>query len=174
MCITIPSSANVKRSRQWVLWQWLAATPLRLFLVGGTLYLIAGLLQILLSSDGLTPWSVYNLLMLVLPTLLLGPLLQRLPAILKVTPVSYVRYAVLFFLLTASQILFHGGMLLGEAPGFIYLALLALAWSTGLMFVKGMLAVSYRNDLRLGWTLFYLVLATAAAGLLAGIGFRYL
>jgi hypothetical protein len=174
MCITIPSSANVKRSRQWVLWQWLAATPLRLFVFTGALYLTASLLQILLSSGGLTPWSAYNLLFLVLPSLMLGPLLQRLPGILRVTPISYVKYATLFFLLSASQLLFHGALVQGAAPGSIYLTLLALAWSLGLILFKGMLTASYRRDLRLGWALFLLALATGAAGVLVGIGFRFL
>ena len=173
MCITIPSSANVKRARQWAVWRWLAESPLRLFAFAGVLFLATALLPILLTTDGHAVWPLYNLLLLVLPTLLLGPLLAYLPAALKVTPVRYVGYGALFFVLLFGQLVFLATGLRGAEPGFLYLLLQATAWSLGLIFFQRMLATSFRSDLRLGWTLYAMVAAAGAGGVLFGIGFCY-
>lgn len=172
MCITIPSSANVKRSRRWGAWQWLAATPLRLFAFSGALSLFGGLMQTLFASWDMGGWPAYNLLFLVLPTLLLGPLFQFLPVLLRVTPLSYVKYASLFFVLLAAQLSFHGAALTGKAPGFVYLSLLALAWTLVSMFLRGMLAASYRSDLGWAWITFRLMPSMGAGGMLAGIALK--
>jgi hypothetical protein len=173
MCITIPSSANVKRARQWAVWHWLAQTPLRLFGFGGMLFLGLALLPIRSSSEGFSVWQVYNLLLLVLPALLLGPLLAYLPAQLKVTPLRYVGYGALFFLLLFGQLAFLVVRLRGVEPGLTYLLLQAMAWSMGLAFFRQMLASSYRSDLRMGWSLWFVVLAAGTAGLVFGLGHRY-
>lgn len=173
MCITIPSSANVKRARQWGAWHWLARTPLRLFGFGGVLFLSLALLQMLFSDVGFTLWPAYNLLLLILPALLLGPLLTHLPARLKVTPIRYVGYAALFFVLLLGQLAFLAARLRGAEPGLTYLLLQALAWSMGLGLFQRMLAGSYRSDLRPGWILYIVVTAAGVAGLLFGFGYRY-
>ena len=173
MCITIPSSANVRRARQWAAWRWLAQTPLRLFGFGGVLFLSLALLQVLFSSAGLPVWPAYNLLLLILPALLLGPLLAYLPSRLKVTPIRYVGYAALFFVLLLGQLAFLAARLRGVEPGLTYLLLQALAWSMGLGLFRRMLAGSFRSDLRLGWILYIVVTMAGAAGLLFGFGYRY-
>jgi hypothetical protein len=173
MCITIPSSANVKRARQWAAWRWLAESPLRLFGFAGVLFLGTALSQILWMSEGRAVWPLYNLLLLVLPTLLLGPLLTYLPVALKVTPLRYVGYGALFFVLLFTQLAYLVAGLQGTEPGFLYLLLQAVAWSLGLIFFQRMLATSFLSDLRLGWTLYFIVAAVGASGVLFGIGYRY-
>lgn len=173
MCITIPSSANVKRVRQWAAWHWLAQTPLRLFGFGGVLFLSLALLQMLFTSQGFSFWPAYNLLLLILPAMLLGPLLAYLPARLKVTPLRYVGYAALFFVLLLGQLAFLSACLREVEPGLSYLLLQAMAWSMGLGFFQRMLTGSFRSDLRMGWILYIVVTAAGAAGLLFGFGYRY-
>lgn len=170
MCITIPSSANVKKARQWAVWQWLAASPLRLYLIGGALLLSAALAAGLMAPEAAAGWSQFNLLFGVLPCLLLGPVFEYLPRLLKVTPPAYVRFSALFFLLLISQLLFLAGTLWGAAPGLFYLLLLGLFWWLMLSTLKGMLRLSYTGVALMAEALFYLLLIAGAAGLLIAIG----
>ncbi|MCU7842799.1 MAG: hypothetical protein KZQ93_03055 [Candidatus Thiodiazotropha sp. (ex Monitilora ramsayi)] len=170
MCITIPSSANVKKARQWLFWQWLSATPLRLFTAGGVLCLAGTVLQAI--TLGLSPrgWTVYNLLFSVLPILLLGPLLTYLPYTLRVSAVSYVRYVLLFSLLLASQVVFYLVTPSATLAVILYLSLLLPAWIAIILSIKGMQTVSYSSDIGLARTLFYTMVLAGVVGLTAGVG----
>jgi hypothetical protein len=170
MCITIPSSANVKRARQWVVWQWLAASPLRLYLIGGTLLSMASLVVERVGLEAATGWSHFNLHFALLPTLLLGVLFEWLPGVLKVTPLTYVRYAFVFFLLLLSQLLFYTGLLWGQTPGLLYLLPLALAWGISLQTLRAMLKLSYVTLAGMAVALFYLLLLLVGAGLFIALG----
>ncbi|MGD8909677.1 MAG: hypothetical protein PVF13_04105 [Chromatiales bacterium] len=170
MCITIPSSANVKRARQWVVWQWLAASPLRLYLIGGTLLSIAALVVEWVGLEAAAGWSQFNLHFALLPTLLLGVLFEWLPAVLKVTPLTYVRYTSLFFLLLLSQLLFYAGLFWGQSPGLLYLLPLGLVWGISLQTLRGMLKLSYVAVAGIAVAVFYLLLLLGGAGLFIAIG----
>jgi hypothetical protein len=170
MCITIPSSANVKRARQWVVWQWLSASPLRLYLVGGGLLLIVALGVALTGSGEVSAWSHFNFLFALVPLLLLGALFEWLPGLLKVTSPTYVRYASLFFLLLLSQLLFHATALWTGAPGLLYLLSLGVAWIGALLTLRGMLKLSYLPLVSTANLLFYLLSLAAVTGLLIVVG----
>ncbi|MCU7809261.1 MAG: hypothetical protein KZQ73_15530 [Candidatus Thiodiazotropha sp. (ex Semelilucina semeliformis)] len=169
MCITIPSSANVKRAGQWMLWQWLSASPLRLFAFAGAVSLLAAALQMSLSSDDLLGWPLYNLLFAILPSMLLGPLFAFLPNALRVSAVGYVRTASLFFMIMASQLAFHAAALSGATPGVVYLLFLVLVWGMIIITIKGLLTVSYGSDIGLARMLFALLWLAGAAGLVLGV-----
>ncbi|MCU7798094.1 MAG: hypothetical protein KZQ75_13295 [Candidatus Thiodiazotropha sp. (ex Myrtea spinifera)] len=169
MCITIPSSANVKRAGQWMLWQWLSASPLRLFAFAGVVSLLAAALQMSLSSDDLLGWPLYNLLFAILPSMLLGPLFAFLPNALRVSAVGYVRTASLFFMIMASQLAFHAAALSGATPGVVYLLFLVLVWGMIIITIKGLLTVSYGSDIGLARMLFALLWLAGAAGLVLGV-----
>jgi hypothetical protein len=170
MCITIPSSANVKKARQWVVWQWLAASPLRLYLIGGGLLLLAALAQRLVANEMAAGWAQFNLLFALMPTLLLGGVFEWLPSLLKVTPPTYVRFASLFFLLLITQLLFHVSALLDVAPGLLYLLPLGLAWAFYLSTLRGMLRLSFTRLAPMAAAVLHLSLLAGAAGLLIAIG----
>ncbi|MCU7915337.1 MAG: hypothetical protein KZQ65_05380 [Candidatus Thiodiazotropha sp. (ex Gloverina cf. vestifex)] len=122
-----------------------------------------------LSSDDLLGWPLYNLLFAILPSMLLGPLFAFLPNALRVTAVGYVRIASLFFVIMASQLAFHTAALLGATPGVVYLLFLALVWCMIIIYIKGMLTVSYGSDIGLARILFVLLWLTGAAGLVFGV-----
>ncbi|MEJ2453020.1 MAG: hypothetical protein P8103_02530 [Candidatus Thiodiazotropha sp.] len=170
MCITIPSSANVRKARQWVVWQWLSASPLRLYLIGGGLMLLAALAQRLVGMEMAAGWAQFNLLFALMPILLLGGAFEWLPPLLKVTPLTYVRFASLFFLLLIAQILFHADGLLGEAPGALYLLPLGLAWVTSLLTLRGMLRISFTGLAPMAAAVLHLLLLAGTAGLLIAVG----
>jgi hypothetical protein len=170
MCITIPSSANVKKSRQWVVWRWLAASPLRLYLIGGVLLLIAVLAVGSVAQEAGTAWMQFNLLFGIVPCLLLGPVFEHLPRLLKVTPLTYVRFSSLFFLLLLSQLLFLADTLWGRVPGLFYLLPLGLFWGLALLTLKGMLRLSYAGVVAMAEALFHLLLVAGVAGLLMAGG----
>ncbi len=170
MCITIPSSANVKQARQWVVWEWLAASPLRLYLIGGGLMLLAALAQRLYGMEMAAGWAQFNLLFALMPTLLLGGAFAWLPPLLKVTPLTYVRFASLFFLLLIVQMLFHADGLLDETPGALYLLPLALAWVTSLSTLRGMLRLSFTGLAPMAAAVLHLLLLAGTAGLLIAVG----
>ncbi|MCU7851047.1 MAG: hypothetical protein KZQ80_02420 [Candidatus Thiodiazotropha sp. (ex Monitilora ramsayi)] len=169
MCITIPSSANVKRAGQWMLWHWLSALPLRLFTFAGAVSLLAMVLQMSLSGDDLLGWPLYNLLFAILPSILLGPLFAFLPNALRVTAMGYVRTASLFFMIMASQLAFHAAALLGATPGVVYLLFLVLVWGMIIITIKGMLTVSYGSAIGLARILFVWLWLAGAAGLVLGL-----
>ena len=170
MCITIPSSANVKRVRQWIVWQWLTASPLRLLGCGAGAAFIAALLLFHISPRGLSnTWTRYNLLFAVIPWLLFGVLFEVVPGWLKVTPLRYARYGLLFFLLVLSQLLFHLSSLTQAGAGIAYLLSLWVAWWLALSSLKGLLNSSYRPDIgRLQW-LYRLILLAGLVALVYGL-----
>jgi hypothetical protein len=133
MCITIPSSANIGRSRKIPLWHWLTQSPLRLLSAGGVVSLLPALLHGLSVSPVADGWSVFNLLFAILPFFVFALLLAYLPGRLKVTPLRYVGYGSLFFLMLACQLTFHLSILLGGEPGIGYLAVNLIIW---LWFIK--------------------------------------
>lgn len=81
-------------------------------------------------ADG---WPVFNLLFAILPFFLFALLLAYLPNRLKVTPLRYVGYGSLFFLMLVCQLLFHLSIILGGEPGITYLVVNLIAW---LWFIK--------------------------------------
>ncbi len=170
MCITIPSSANVKKARPWSFWQWLSATPRRLYLIGGGLFLCAALGMDLARPSPVAGWRQFNLLLAIAPTLMLGPLFDRLPRLLRVTPLTYVRYVSLFFLLALTQLAFLIDGLRGTSPGLLYLAGLALAWGLSLTTLRGLIGLSYRGDAGRASAILYLLLMIALTGLVLAIG----
>ncbi len=170
MCITIPSSANVKRAHQWVVWRWLSASPLRLYLIGGGLMLVAALAGELAGLQMAAGWDQFNLLFALVPVLLLGASFEWMPGLLRVTPLTYVRFSSLFFLLLLSQLLFHADALLGEVPGLFYLLTLGLVWSLSLMTLRGMLRRSYVGLAGMAGSIVHLLLLAGVAGLGIAIG----
>jgi uncharacterized membrane protein YqjE len=170
MCITIPSSANVKRARQWIVWQWLAASPLRLYLIGGVMLLFVALSTALATQEAVPGWFQFNLLFALIPCLLLAPLFEYLPGLLKVTPLTYVRFASLFFLLLLTQLLFHADGFLGQAPGLTYLLSLGIFWGLVLVTLRGMLRLSFAGIAEMAVALFHLLLLAGIVGLLIATG----
>jgi hypothetical protein len=170
MCITIPSSANVKRARQWVVWQWLTASPLRLLGSGAGAAFLAVLLLFYIAPPGLrNPWTSYNLLFGVIPWLLFGVIFELAPGRLKVTPPRYARYGLLFFVLLLSQLLFHLSSLTHAGVGIAYLLSLWLAWWLALSTMKGLLESSYQPDIgRFQW-LYRLILLAGLSALVCGL-----
>lgn len=152
-----------------MLWQWLSASPLRLFAFAGVVSLLAAALQMSLSSDDLLGWPLYNLLFAILPSMLLGPLFAFLPNALRVSAVGYVRTASLFFMIMASQLAFHAAALSGATPGVVYLLFLVLVWGMIIITIKGLLTVSYGSDIGLARMLFALLWLAGAAGLVLGV-----
>ncbi|MCU7810095.1 MAG: hypothetical protein KZQ77_02495 [Candidatus Thiodiazotropha sp. (ex Notomyrtea botanica)] len=122
-----------------------------------------------LSSDDLLGWPLYNLLFAILPSILLGPLFAFLPNALRVTAVGYVRTASLFFMIMVSQLTFHTAALLGTTPGVVYLLFLALVWGMIVIYIKGMLTVSYGSAIGLARIIFFLLWLASAAGLVLGV-----
>lgn len=170
MCITIPSSANVKRARQWVVWQWLTASPLRLLGWGAGVAFLAALLLAQITPSALgNPWVVYNLLFGVTPWLTFGVLFEWAPGRLKVTPPRYARYGLLFFALLLSQLLFQLSSLTRDGAGLVYLLSLGLAWWLALSTLKGLLESSYRPDIGSYWWLYRVILAGGLAALVGGL-----
>ncbi len=170
MCITIPSSANVKKARQWALWQWLSATPLRLFLIGGGGFLLVALALDLVMPASPGEWRRFNLVFAVAPALMLGPLFAYLPRLLKVTPLTYVRYAALFFLLALTQLAFLFDALMGTPPGLLYLLCLGLFWGLSLWTVRGLFSFSFSGLAARARSILYLLVAIAMTGLVLAAG----
>jgi hypothetical protein len=143
MCITIPSSANVEHSRRYPAWQWLSATPLRLLAFGGVISLIVWVAFALFSKSPDWVWLVMDLGFGIVPMFIFGIMLNTLPVWLKVTPLRYVRYGMLFFLMLASQMFFYGTLLMGWEPGIFYAVLLLLIWLMMLNHIHQFLKTTY-------------------------------
>ena len=170
MCITIPSSANVNKARPWIVWQWLAASPLRLYLVGGAMLLAVAQAMTLAGIESTEGWGRFNLYFALLPGVLLGRVFSVLPRLLKVTPLSYTRFAFLFFLLVLSQVSFHLYAALDEAQGLFYLLSLGTVWGLSLQAVRGLLRFSYSPSVRSAAVVAYLLAPAAVLGLMTAIG----
>lgn len=145
MCITIPSSANVGRSRSLPAWVWLTESPLRLLTFAGLMSLVSWLAMASLVQGLAWYWMIYDLLYAVLPLFLWGVALSFMPRWLKVTPLRYVSYGMVFMLMLASQLAFYLSLLFSEAPGLIYLSLLLIAWAVCLNLLKGFLQSSFQR-----------------------------
>ena len=143
MCITIPSSANIDRSRQLPLWQWLIDSPIRLLSAGGGISICLGLLHWRYGMSVTDGWLSFNLLYGVLPFFLFPQLLAYLPSRLKVSPLRYVGYGSLFFLMLAAQLVFYLSIILGDRPGMTYLLLTLMAWLFLLRVITNFLRSSY-------------------------------
>jgi hypothetical protein len=169
MCITIPSSANIDRSRKIPLWHWLTQSPVRLLSAGGGFSLALGLLHRLMGGSLVDDWQVYNLLFGILPFFLFAQLLAYLPRRLKVTPLRYVGYGSLFFLLLVGQILFHLSIVLGNGPGMLYLSVNLLSWGWFLRVFSRFLSTSYITGQKWNGGLFIALVWGAVSGGAMGV-----
>ncbi|MGD8914777.1 MAG: hypothetical protein PVI97_20250 [Candidatus Thiodiazotropha sp.] len=169
MCITIPSSANIDRSRKIPLWHWLTQSPVRLLSAGGGVSLLPALWHSLSVSPMADGWQVFNLLFAILPFFLFALLLAYLPSRLKVTPLRYVGYGSLFFLMLACQLLFHLSILLGEAPGITYFVVNLIAWLWFIKVFGDFLRSSYVRDQKWSRGLFISLLWGIVVGAATGI-----
>jgi hypothetical protein len=88
---------------------------------------------------------IYDLIYAVLPLLLWGVVFSFMPRWLKVTPLRYVNYGMVFMLMLGSQLAFYLSLLFSDAPGLIYLFLLLIAWAVCLNLVKGFLQSSFQR-----------------------------
>lgn len=168
MCITIPSSANVNRSRRIPLWHWLTESPLRLLSAGGGLSLIPALSQGLMGRSLAVEWTLFNLLFAILPFFVFALLLDHLPIRLKVTPLRYVAYGSLLFLMLAGQVVFYLSTALGDGPGWGYLAATLLPWIWFLRLFNNFLKTSYLCVRQGSLGLFMSLLWGAASAALTG------
>ncbi len=147
MCITIPSSPNVARSRSFPLWNRLAATPLRLLGFASLISLAAWMLMLVLSTTADPLWMAADLVFAILPMGLFGILLRRLPEWLKVTPLGYVSYSILFFLLLTAQLVFHLSILFGAQPGWLFALLSMAGWLLVLKHNRQFFAATYQRTI---------------------------
>ena len=172
MCITIPSSARTDRkltpgSRFWA---WLIDKPLRLFSGAGLFFLALLLLSgaVKLPSDPL--WLRFDLMFGIAPFLVFGLLLQVYPQWLGATPVRYARYGLVFFLLSAAQLLFFVAAWLTDGPGWLYLFTLLVAWWLMFTTLTGLSRLrALGPDNQETWVNYALLVGMAAL-LLAGAG----
>ena len=164
MCITIPSSANVGRSRAFPAWVWLTSSPFKLLTFGGVFGLSLWLLQMALGRTSDWEWMILNLLFGVAPMFLFGVLLSYLPDWLKVTPLRYVHYGALFFLMSIAQLVFHASLLFAGGPGLVFLGLLLFSWGLVLKYVRQFLSASYQKGLLPEWGLFIILSWGAVTG----------
>ncbi|MES9968581.1 MAG: hypothetical protein ABW092_01020 [Candidatus Thiodiazotropha sp.] len=189
MCITIPSSANIASGRQSPLWRWLTDSPVRLLSAGGGISICLGVLVWLFGPAVSAAWQGFNLLFGILPFFLFAQLLSLLPKGLKVTPLRYLAYGSLCFLMLAAQVVFSLSIMLADGPGVTYLLLVMTAWLFLLRVIINFLRSSFVTAriwqrglfISLLWglasgciTAFFLVsgsLTTALPPLLAGIGY---
>ncbi|MBT2968640.1 MAG: hypothetical protein KME56_04995 [Candidatus Thiodiazotropha sp. (ex Ctena orbiculata)] len=162
MCITIPSSAHVRRSRRIPLWGWLTDSPARLLPAGGLLS-IAFWLSLFNPMD-MDAWAGFNLLFGILPFFLFAQLLLHLPRLLSVTPPGYLRYGLLFFLLLGAQFLFFLSSMQGDGVGLLYLLLLSLSWILQLRLVTNFYGFSYLSGRFCNRILFYALLWAGLIG----------
>jgi hypothetical protein len=169
MCITIPSSANIERSRKIPLWHWLTESPVRLLSAGGGFSLALELLHRLMVAPMADHWSIFNLFFGIFPFFIFAQLLVYLPYRLKVTPQRYVGYGSLFFLMLASQILFHLSMRLSDGPGTAYLIATLLSWVWFLRVFSNFLKTSYKTRQKWNKGLFIALLWGLASGVAAGV-----
>ncbi len=147
MCITIPSSPNVARSRSFPLWNRLAATPLRMLGFAALIGLSVWLLMLMFSTAADPLWMTADLVFALLPTGLFGILLSRLPEWLKVTPLRYVNYGILFFLVLTVQLVFHLSILFGAQPGWSYALISLMSWWLMLKHVRQFFAATYQRKI---------------------------
>ncbi|MES9850752.1 MAG: hypothetical protein ABW170_02835 [Candidatus Thiodiazotropha sp. L084R] len=166
MCITIPSSANVGHSRSIPAWVWLTETPVRLLTAAGLISLMLWSLQLFLMQSQSWNWMIFNLVFAVLPASAFGVVLSYMPLWLKVTPLRYVNYGMLFILILASQLVFHLSIYFGESPGLFYLSLLLIVWAVCLKFVKNFLASSFQRHRLFEQGVFAALLMGGALGVL--------
>ncbi|MET0067816.1 MAG: hypothetical protein ABW076_15835 [Candidatus Thiodiazotropha sp.] len=149
MCITIPSSPNVARSRSFPLWNRLAASPARLLGFAALLSLAVWGLTWLLAIRADPLWMAADLAFSILPMGLFGILLSRLPQWLKVTPLRAVNYGILFYLLLTAQLLFHLPILFGAQPGWLHGLLSLAAWLLLLKQTGQFYAATYQRNIGL-------------------------
>ncbi|PVV08750.1 MAG: hypothetical protein B6D77_11345 [gamma proteobacterium symbiont of Ctena orbiculata] len=169
MCITIPSSANIDRNRQLPLWQWLIDSPIRLLSAGGGISICLGLLHWRYGMSVADGWLSFNLLYGVLPFFLFPQLLAYLPSRLKVSPLRYVGYGSLFFLMLAAQLVFYLSIILGDRPGMTYLLLTLMAWLFLLRVILNFLRSSYMTGRLWHRGLLIWLLWGVASGCMAGL-----
>ncbi len=166
MCITIPSSPNVARSRSFPLWNRLAASPARLLGFAALLSVLAWSMMWIFSTTADPLWMAADLAFAVLPMGLFGILLSRLPEWLKVTPLGYVNYAILFFLLLTAQLVFHLSILLGAQPGWSFVLLSIGGWLLVLKHNRQFFAATYQRTIAIEQAIRFFLNwgAVAAAG----------
>ncbi|MET0051085.1 MAG: hypothetical protein ABW095_08395 [Candidatus Thiodiazotropha sp.] len=149
MCITIPSSPNVARSRSFPLWNRLAASPARLLGFAALISLSAWCLMWLFSTAANPLWMTADLVFAVLPIGLFGLMLGRMPEWLKVTPLRYVNYGILFYLLLTAQLVFHLSILLGAQPGWLFGLLSLAGWWLVLKYTRQFFMATYQRTITL-------------------------
>jgi hypothetical protein len=111
----------------------------------GVLGLILWLTQAALLETLPWKWMVFDLLFGILPMFISALLLTHMPNWLKVTPLRYVNYGLLFFLSMTSQLAFLASMALSGAPGLFYLLTLMTSWSVLLKYINGFIRSSYQR-----------------------------
>jgi hypothetical protein len=117
-------------------------------------------------ADG---WPAFNLLFAILPFFLFALLLAYLPSRLKVTPLRYVGYGSLFFLMLACQLLFHLSIILGGEPGITYLVVNLIAWLWFIKVFSDFLRSSYVRGQKWSRGLFISILWGFVLGGITGI-----
>lgn len=169
MCITIPSSANVGRSRSFPAWVWLTETPVRLLTAAGLFSLLLWLIELLLLQGQSWDWMIFDLMFAILPASLFGAVLSHMPIWLKVTPLRYVNYGMLFFVILATQLVFHLSIIFSGSPGPFYLSLLLITWIACLKLVKNFLSSSFQRRRFIEQALFSLLLGGVSLGALLAV-----
>jgi uncharacterized membrane protein YjjP (DUF1212 family) len=114
-------------------------------------------------------WSVLNLFFGILPFFIFALLLDDLPRRLKVTPLRYVAYGLLFFFMLTGQMVFHLSTALGDGPGWIYLMTTLLPWIWFLRVFANFLKTSYLSGQRISRALFISLFWGAASVAVTGI-----
>jgi hypothetical protein len=117
-------------------------------------------------ADG---WPAFNLLFAILPFFLFALLLTYLPSRLKVTPLRYVGYGSLFFLMLTCQLLFHLSIILGGEPGITYLVVNLIAWLWFIKVFSDFLRSSYVRGQKWSRGLFISILWGFVLGGITGI-----
>jgi hypothetical protein len=113
-------------------------------------------------------WPLFNLMFGILPFFLFALLLDTLPHRLKVTPLRYVTYGSLFFLMLIGQLLFHLSSALSDGPGWVYLVATMLPWVWFLRVFDNFLKTSYLSAQRGNRALFICLLWGAASAAVTG------
>jgi hypothetical protein len=114
-------------------------------------------------------WSLFNLFFGILPFFVFSLLLNDLPLRLKVTPLRYVTYGSLFFLMLAAQMVFHLSTALGDGPGWVYLAATLLPWIWFLRLFDNFLKTSYLSGQRGSGALFKSLLWGTTCAAVTGV-----
>jgi uncharacterized protein involved in response to NO len=131
---------------------------------GGLFSLLLWLLSMAFTRLPASEWMVLNLMFGVIPMFAFGLLLHVLPQWLKVTPLRYVSYGALFFLMLASQLVFYLSLMFSEGPGMIYFTLILLSWLLMLKNTKQFFNSSYQKSLLIEQGLFITLLFGGSLG----------